>query len=115
MWVPSLPKTPPTTDSAIFDQLTWFSAALEQSVAAPLDADRKPVSIPYLYEVVQYAGNLIPRLYLMLMVGGIWLSKPDAPRMEIIRDLLEMCKGVQHPIRGLFLRHYLSGIMKDKE
>lgn len=25
-----------------------------------------------------------------------------------------MCKGVQHPTRGLFLRNYLSEMTKDK-
>ena len=33
---------------------------------------------------------------------------------EIIQDLLEMTKGIQHPMRGLFLRHYLSKMCKDK-
>jgi len=27
---------------------------------------------------------------------------------------VEMCRGVQHPIRGLFLRSYLSQVSKDK-
>merc|ERR1719341_2941216 len=28
-------------------------------------------------------------------------------RKDILRDLVEMCRGVQHPLRGLFLRNYL--------
>ena len=28
-------------------------------------------------------------------------------RRDILRDLVEMCRGVQHPLRGLFLRNYL--------
>lgn len=28
--------------------------------------------------------------------------------------MVEMCKGVQHPTRGLFLRNYLSEMAKDK-
>ena len=24
-----------------------------------------------------------------------------------MKDLVEMCRGVQHPLRGLFLRNYL--------
>jgi hypothetical protein len=27
-------------------------------------------------------------------------------RREILRDLVEMCRGVQHPLRGLFLRSF---------
>jgi len=41
------------------------------------------------------------------------MSVPDAPVREIMRDMLEMSRGVQHPIRGLFLRHYLSGQTRD--
>jgi len=41
------------------------------------------------------------------------MSIPDAPVREIMRDMLEMSRGVQHPIRGLFLRHYLSGQTRD--
>ncbi len=32
----------------------------------------------------------------------------------ILRDLLDMVKGVQQPVRGLFLRYYLLKMMKDK-
>ena len=28
-------------------------------------------------------------------------------RKDILKDLVEMCRGVQHPLRGLFLRNYL--------
>ncbi|CAR23993.1 retromer subunit VPS35 [Lachancea thermotolerans CBS 6340] len=61
-----------------------------------------------LYELVQYAGNILPRLYLMITVGSSYLQSSDAPREEILKDMIEMCKGVQNPIRGLFLRYYLS-------
>jgi len=61
-----------------------------------------------LYELVQYAGNIVPRLYLMITVGTVYMSIPDAPVKEIMKDMIEMCRGVQYPIRGLFLRYYLS-------
>jgi vacuolar protein sorting-associated protein 35 len=41
------------------------------------------------------------------------MGVPEAPVREIMRDMLEMSRGVQHPIRGLFLRHYLSGQTRD--
>ncbi|KAK0555896.1 retromer complex subunit Vps35 [Tilletia horrida] len=66
-----------------------------------------------LYELVQYAGNIVPRLYLMITVGSVYMSIPDAPIKEIMKDLMEMGRGVQHPTRGLFLRHYLSGATRD--
>ncbi|KAI0932973.1 hypothetical protein AcW1_000069 [Taiwanofungus camphoratus] len=66
-----------------------------------------------LYELVQYAGNIVPRLYLMITVGSVYMSIPDAPVKEIMKDMMEMSRGVLHPVRGLFLRHYLSGLTRD--
>ncbi|BGP19843.1 hypothetical protein JCM10213_003152 [Rhodosporidiobolus nylandii] len=66
-----------------------------------------------LYELVQYAGNIVPRLYLMITVGTVYMSLPGAPVKEIMKDMMEMARGVQHPTRGLFLRHYLSGMTRD--
>ena len=66
-----------------------------------------------LYELVQYAGNIVPRLYLMITVGSVYMSVAEAPVKEIMKDMMEMSRGVLHPIRGLFLRHYLSGQTRD--
>ncbi|KAG6329104.1 hypothetical protein ID866_9986, partial [Astraeus odoratus] len=30
-----------------------------------------------LYELVQYAGNIVPRLYLMITVGSVYMSIPE--------------------------------------
>ncbi|WFD31527.1 retromer complex subunit Vps35 [Malassezia sp. CBS 17886] len=66
-----------------------------------------------LYELVQYCGNIVPRLYLMVTVGSVYMSIPEAPVKEVMKDIMEMSRGVQHPTRGLFLRHYLSGATRD--
>ncbi|ODV88842.1 hypothetical protein CANCADRAFT_28229 [Tortispora caseinolytica NRRL Y-17796] len=86
--------------TAVFDQLGQLTSALRDGHPANHLAD--------VYELVQYAGNIVPRLYLMVTVGTAFMSVPDAPVKEIMMDMLEMCRGVQHPIRGLFLRYYLS-------
>jgi len=67
-----------------------------------------------LYELVQYAGNILPRLYLLCTVGSAYIKLKEAPAKDVLRDLVEMCRGVQHPTRGLFLRTYLSEVTKDK-
>ncbi|OEL22789.1 Vacuolar protein sorting-associated protein 35B, partial [Dichanthelium oligosanthes] len=38
----------------------------------------------------------------------------EAPAKDVLKDLVEMCRGIQHPLRGLFLRSYLSQISRDK-
>lgn len=36
----------------------------------------------------------------------------QVPKKDILKDLVEMCRGVQHPLRGLFLRNYLLSCVK---
>lgn len=52
--------------------------------------------------------------YLLCTVGSVYIKSKEASAKEVLKDLVEMCRGVQHPIRGLFLRCYLSQISKDK-
>jgi vacuolar protein sorting-associated protein 35 len=81
-----------------------------------------------LYELVQYASHIVPRLYLMVTVGSVYMRISNesfekdlkdpikikiAPVKEIMNDMLEMSRGVQHATRGLFLRYYLSGMTRD--
>lgn len=78
---------------------------------------RRSVSLPPLTRQTHWltrdAGNIVPRLYLMITVGSVYMSIPEAPVKEIMKDMMEMARGVQHPTRGLFLRHYLSGLTRD--
>ncbi|KAF9196018.1 Vacuolar protein sorting-associated protein 35 [Haplosporangium sp. Z 11] len=88
---------------AIFDALRHVSTYLKEAHQSGRH------HLADLYELVQYAGNIVPRLYLMVTVGSVYMEMPDAPVKEIMRDMMEMTRGVQHPTRGLFLRYYLSG------
>nr|POE50755.1 vacuolar protein sorting-associated protein 35 [Quercus suber] len=90
---------------AVFDALRHLSVYLRDSHPVNHLAD--------LYELVQYAGNIVPRLYLMITVGTVYMNIEDAPVKEIMKDMMEMSRGVQHPVRGLFLRYYLSGQARD--
>ncbi|XP_058185242.1 vacuolar protein sorting-associated protein 35A-like [Rhododendron vialii] len=75
---------------------------------------RRGCSIIDLYELVQHAGNILPRLYLLCTVGSVYIKSKEAPAKDVLKDLVEMCRGIQHPIRGLFLRSYLSQVSRDK-
>lgn len=66
-----------------------------------------------LYESVQHAGSVIPRLYLLITVGAAFVKTKETEVKGILQDLLDMVKGVQEPTRGLFLRYYLLKMMKD--
>ena len=67
-----------------------------------------------LYNVVQQASNIIPRLYLMVAVGAVVIEDDPKQCKDIITDLLGMLKGVQSPTRGLFTRHFFMKLIKDK-
>lgn len=71
-------------------------------------------SVIDLYELVQHAGNILPRLYLLCTVGSVYIKSKEAPAKDVLKDLVEMCRGIQHPVRGLFLRSYLSQVSRDK-
>ncbi|KAI3762119.1 hypothetical protein L1987_52542 [Smallanthus sonchifolius] len=78
------------------------------------EEERHGCSVMDLYELVQHAGNILPRLYLLCTVGSVYIKSKEAPTKDVLKDLVEMCRGVQHPIRGLFLRSYLAQISRDK-
>lgn len=90
----------------VFDSLTNLSTYL-------IENHPQNHHLADLYELVQYTGNVVPRLYLMITVGTSYLAFNDAPKMEILKDMIEMCRGVQNPTRGLFLRYYLSQRTKE--
>jgi vacuolar protein sorting-associated protein 35 len=93
--------------SIIFHEMNY----LEQYFKEEYRRGRK---IKDLYEAVQQASSIIPRLYLLITVGSVYLEAQQIPATEIIFDLLQMVKGVQNPLRGLFMRYYLLKMIKDK-
>ncbi|KAL7234038.1 hypothetical protein ACSBR1_017606 [Camellia fascicularis] len=54
------------------------------------------------------------RGYLLCTVGSVYIKSKEAPAKDVLKDLVEMCHGIQHPVCGLFLRSYLSQISRDK-
>ncbi|XP_013604421.1 PREDICTED: vacuolar protein sorting-associated protein 35C [Brassica oleracea var. oleracea] len=78
------------------------------------DETGRGCSIAELYELVQHAGNILPRLYLLCTIGSVYIKSKDVTANDILKDLVEMCRAVQHPLRGLFLRSYLAQVTRDK-
>lgn len=95
----------------ISNQIADEMRELEEYVASIQKSGR---CIAKLYEEVQYCSNVLPRLYLMCCVGGVYIQSLESPAKDVLNDLTEMIKGVQHPMRGLFLRSYLSHVTKNR-
>ncbi|EKX73866.1 Vacuolar protein sorting-associated protein family member protein [Theileria equi strain WA] len=91
----------------VFNELEYLADFIGEHVK------RKNV-ISELYESVQQATYILPRLYLLVMIGAHYIKSKKVPAKDILTDITELCKGVQHPMRGLFLRYYLVQICKDK-
>merc|ERR1719336_1596263 len=79
------------------------------------DASAAEEWLTQIYEEVQYRPNIVPRLYLLVTVGSVRVkvNRDPTKQMEVLYDLVEMTKGVQHPTRGLFLRNYLSQVARE--
>lgn len=59
------------------------------------------------FELAQSEGSVVPRLYLAVTAGAV-AARADLPGAEkLLDELTSMLGCVQHPVRGLFLRHYL--------
>ncbi|KAF2306288.1 hypothetical protein GH714_016296 [Hevea brasiliensis] len=87
-------------DMRAFDELRKLEMFFKEET-------RRGCSIIDLYELVQHAGNILPRL-------SVYIKSKEAPAKDVLKDLVEMCRGIQHPVRGLFLRSYLSQVSRDK-
>ncbi|GEQ70156.1 hypothetical protein JCM33374_g3832 [Metschnikowia sp. JCM 33374] len=98
---------------AVFDALDAFCSYLISSNTSKQAKKKDAPFLTDLYELVQYSGNIVPRLYLMIAIGTTCMAVKNAATKDIMKDMMEMCRGVQHPIRGLFLRHYLCQRTKD--
>ncbi|KAH8614492.1 putative Vacuolar protein sorting associated protein 35 [Trypanosoma vivax] len=91
----------------VFDELQLLANFIREE-------HTKGRSLERMYETVQHTGRIVPRLYLLVTVGSVCIESGEQPALETMHDLIEMCKGVQHPTRGLFLRNFLLTMMKNK-
>jgi len=71
----------------------------------------KPVS--QLYDAVQESEDVLPRLYLMVTAGTLLVKIGEVSAKQILKDLIEMARTIQNPIRGLFIRYYMLKKLKE--
>jgi len=79
-----------------------------------VDDKKKGRRLADVYESVQQASELLPRLYLLVAVGGVYIDSQELSAKEILKDVIEMAKGIQNPLRGLFLRYFMLKKLKDR-
>jgi vacuolar protein sorting-associated protein 35 len=97
---------------ALYNDVTMQLFEFESFVT---DVHEAGTPLEELYSLVQAcSGNVVPRLYLLITTGAVYIKSKEISANQILKDLVEMAKGVQHPMRGLFVRYYLSHMTKDK-
>ncbi|KAK1443435.1 vacuolar sorting protein 35 [Babesia gibsoni] len=74
---------------------------------------KRGMSLVKLYENVQQCCFILPRMYLLIMAGSHRIRANSSLSNEILKDITELCRGIQHPVRGLFLRYFLVQMCKD--
>ena len=95
-----------------YDLHVYLTRELEHLRAFFQERERHGRTAMELYELVQHAGNVLPRLYLLTCVGVVYVESREGKARDVLRDLVEMAKGAQHPVHGLFLRAYLAQMAK---
>ncbi|KAL4578936.1 hypothetical protein LXL04_015068 [Taraxacum kok-saghyz] len=60
------------SDMRAFDELRKLEMFFKEE-------DRHGCSVVDLYELVQHAGNILPRLYLLCTVGSVYIKSKEAP------------------------------------
>lgn len=91
----------------VFDEMRVLEACFK-------DEHKRGRKMSDLYENVQHAEGIIPRLYLLITVAAVYISTKDVAAKDLLSDVMEMIKGIQHPVKGLFLRYYFLKMCKDK-
>eukprot|EP01054_Gregarina_sp_Poly1_P001643 Gregarina_sp_Poly_1__1642@NODE_141_length_12988_cov_478_019271_g126_i0_p1_GENE_NODE_141_length_12988_cov_478_019271_g126_i0NODE_141_length_12988_cov_478_019271_g126_i0_p1_ORF_typecomplete_len957_score126_27Vps35/PF03635_17/1_6e100_NODE_141_length_12988_cov_478_019271_g126_i0891511785 len=67
-----------------------------------------------LYEVVQHAGNAIPRIYLCILVAKLLLGSGAVPSHKVLADVATMTRAIQDPLRGLYVRYFMINVLSDR-
>lgn len=70
--------------------------------------NKKGMPMEELYRRVQETPKVLPRMYMLAVAGAVYISSKEAAAKHILKDLVEMAKGVQHPMRALFLRNFIN-------
>ena len=93
--------------NAVYNEMT----KVEDYMKVELERGRRPDDI---YESVQQCRLVIPRLYLTITSGAVYIQNSPKKCKELLYDILDLIKCVQNPLRGIFCRFYLLKMMKDK-
>lgn len=92
--------------TSIFDEIQYLQSYIR-------DEAKRGRRLKELYEAVQQSISIIPRIFLMIIVGTVFIESNQCEPEELIYDIIKMIRGIQYPLRGLFSRYFLLKMFKD--
>ena len=92
-------------------QVVGELGALEERL---VEEQKNGRQMAHVYTLVQQATAVVPRVYLMTIVGALCIDGKQTMAKDIMVDLGEIFKAVQHPVRGLFARAFLLRKLKTR-
>ena len=92
---------------SIFDEMQYLYNYFKEEA-------RRGRRMKDLYDTVQQCETIVARLYLLITVASAYIETGQPSATDIIFDLLNLIKGVQNPLKGLFCRYFFLKMIKDK-
>lgn len=87
---------------------------LEEYFISLTAADDSKYTMRNLYDYVQYCPRVLSRLYIQISAGSALIRSKEESATSVLNELIEAVRCVQNPLRGLFLRHFLLQVTRDK-
>jgi vacuolar protein sorting-associated protein 35 len=87
---------------------------LEEYFISLTSAEGSKYTMRNLYDYVQYCPRVLPRLYIQISAGSALIRSKEESATSVLNELIEAVRCVQNPLRGLFLRHFLLQVTRDK-
>eukprot|EP00980_Cylindrotheca_fusiformis_P010583 scaffold2353_cov134-Cylindrotheca_fusiformis.AAC.6 len=106
----------PTLEDYLLNMAQGFNGGggLPQQQLGPPPQEQGRYTMKELYDSVQFCPSVLSRLYLQICAGSALIRSGEVGAKWVMKDVIEAVKCVQNPVRGLFLRHYLLQVFKDK-
>ena len=101
----------PKSYHTLYKQVEIALEEIYNYMKVEISRGREPWDI---YDSVQQCRYVIPRLYLLILSGAIYIENSPELNEELSNELLDQVKEAQSPLRAMFVRYFLAKIMKNK-
>lgn len=96
-----------TLYSMVFDETHFLRMYFKE------EAKAQKIDLLDLYENVQHYEAIVPRFYLMTIIGIVISEEKNELSYYIIIDLMKFVQGIKSVIKGLYCRYFFVKVFKD--